>query len=151
MAPFSGNAPLAEQVGLQIKHIEALRFVGWMVKVRSRLIGIGLEVEAHTFAMLEEAYNFEQVGRTRIAGRTEHAHKAFRRNVRGLGKAVEAHGRVDVVAQNCLGERNLAGQHGFEAFAQKFFPEPGVVLYPVPNGFFKVASQGHGSLFYFLS
>jgi len=44
--------------------------------------------------MLKQAHNFKQVGRAGVAGRAEHAHEAFRENVRGLGQAGEVDGRV---------------------------------------------------------
>jgi len=107
-------------------------------------------VKAHALAMLKEAHNFEQIGRTRVADCAEHAHEAFRRKVRCLGEAREPNRGVDVIAQDCLGQRDFAGQHGFETLAEKFFTEPRVALYPVPNGFLRVAGQGHGSFSYFL-
>src|SRR5689334_14443803 len=100
--------------------------------------------------MLKEVQNFKQVRRARIAGRTEHAHEAFRWNMRCLGQTVETHSRVDVIAQNCFGKSDFAGQHGFEAFAQKFLAKLRVELYAVPDGFLEVASKRHGSFSYFL-
>jgi hypothetical protein len=76
-------------------------------------------VKAHACATLKETHNFEEIGRARVAGRTEHAHEAFRRDVRGLGESGEANGCVDVVAQNCLRESDLTGQHGFEALKSR--------------------------------
>jgi hypothetical protein len=58
--------------------------------------------------MLEEAHNFKQVGRARVAGWAEHAHEAFGWNMRSLGEPGESNRCVDVVAQNCLGECDLA-------------------------------------------
>ena len=75
-------------------------------------------MKAHTFAILKEAHNFKEVGRARIASRTKHAHKAFRRNVGSFGKARELDSCVDVVAQNCFGECDFAGEHGVEAFTE---------------------------------
>jgi hypothetical protein len=101
-------------------------------------------MKTHAFAMLKEAHNFKQVGRARVAGRAEHAHEAFGWNVCGLGQADESNRRIDVVAQNCFGESDVAGQHGFEAFTEKFLAELGVALHAVTDGFLKVTGQGHG-------
>ena len=57
------------------------------------------DVKAHAFVMLKGAHDFEQAGHERVTGRAEHAHEALRRNVRSLGRAGKANGRVDVVAQ----------------------------------------------------
>ncbi len=93
--------------------------------------------------MLKEAHNFKQVDRARIATRAEHTHQAFRRNVCSLRETGEANSCVDLIAQNCLRNGHLAGEHGFEAFAQKFLAKLGIPLGAVTNGFLKVASQWH--------
>jgi hypothetical protein len=59
-------------------------------------------VKEHALEMLKEAHNFEQIGRTRVADCAEHAHEAFRRNVRCLGEAREPYRSVDVIVQDCL-------------------------------------------------
>ena len=59
-------------------------------------------------------------------------------------------GPATTVAQNCLRQRDVAGQHGFEAHAEQFLAKFEVALGAVPNGFPEVARQGHGSFFYFL-
>lgn len=105
-------------------------------------------MKAHTFAMLKEAHDFKQVGSARIAGRAKHAHQAFRRNVRGRGKIGEPNSCVDVIAQNCLRETDVARQHGFETFAEKFFTKLSVALHTIPNGFLKITTQGHRSLLF---
>src|SRR5947208_16731190 len=99
--------------------------------------------------MLKEAHNFKQVGRARVARRAEHAHQACGWNVRGLGETGESDSFVDVVAQNCLREGNLAGEHGFETCAEKFFAKLGVALHAVPTRFLKVAGPGHGRISHF--
>jgi pimeloyl-ACP methyl ester carboxylesterase len=63
--------------------------------------------------------------------------------MRGVGQASKSNRRVDVVTQNCLRERDLAREHRFEAFAEKFLAKLGVALYAVPNGLFEIAGQGH--------
>jgi len=107
-------------------------------------------VKAHALAMLKEAHNFEQIGRTRVADCAEHAHEAFRRNVHGLSEASESDCSIDVIAQDCLGQRDFARQYGFEPFAEKFFAKLGVALCAFSDGLLKVAGQGHASFFYLL-
>src|SRR6266849_9257181 len=51
----------------------------WLIR-----IGPGGDVKTHAFALLKEAHDFKEVGRARIAGGTEHAHEAFRRDMSGL-------------------------------------------------------------------
>jgi hypothetical protein len=54
-------------------------------------------------------------------------------------------GPATTVAQHCLGQRDVAGQHGFEAHAQQFLAKLGVALGAVADGFPKVARQGHAA------
>jgi hypothetical protein len=75
-----------------------------------KLTGRLPDVKAHTFMMLKEVHDFREIVGVRIAGWSEHAHEAFRRNVRGLSQAGEANGRVDVVARNCLCQSDIVGQ-----------------------------------------
>jgi hypothetical protein len=72
--------------------------LGWVAVLSLKLTGRLPDVKEHTFMMLKEVHDFKEIVGARIAGWSEHAHEAFRRNMRGLGQAVEANGGIDVVA-----------------------------------------------------
>jgi hypothetical protein len=67
-------------------------------------------VESYALATVKEAHNFKQIGRTRVARRTEHAHKAFRRNVRGLGK-VELASLLNMIKYVFMFKKDGRGEH----------------------------------------
>ncbi len=81
------------------------------------LRGGSLNLETHSFAMLQKTDNFEEILCPRVSRWPEHPHEALRRDVRGLGKLRETDGRIDVVAQNGLGRSDIASDQGFNAFA----------------------------------
>jgi hypothetical protein len=50
----------------------------------------------------------------------------------------EAHGRIDVVAENGLAGGDVATEHGFDAFAQQLLAELWITLHAGANGFLDV-------------
>src|ERR1039457_6160840 len=104
----------------------------------------GLDLETHAFAALEKSDDLEEIAGARVARRAQHSHEAFGRDACGFGEVRKAKGRVDVIAQDGLRRGYIAGEHGFDSFAEKLFSEPGIAHHASANGFLEIASQRHG-------
>src|SRR5208282_5216026 len=104
----------------------------------------GLDLETYAFAALQEADDLEEIVGARVARRPQHSHEAFGRDACGFSEVRKAKGRVDVIAQDGLRRGYVAGQHGFDSFAEKLFSEFGIALDASANGFLEITSQRHG-------
>src|SRR5712692_2643462 len=116
----------------------------WRPRTYPGLNAGGLDVETDPLALLQKTDNFEKVVRSRVAGRSEHPHEAFGRDVRGLGEFGKTDGCVDVVAQDGLGRGDIAGEHGFDPLTQKLFAELGIARNAGTDRLFEITGQGHG-------
>jgi hypothetical protein len=70
--------------------------------------------------------------------------------VRSLCEICEAHGRVDVIAEDGFRHGHISGEHGFDSFSKKRTSKFGITLDASANGLFEIATQGHGTFSYFL-
>jgi hypothetical protein len=94
--------------------------------------------------VLKKADHFEQVRRSWIACWAEHSHETLSRNAGGVREFRKADGRVDVIAQDGLGGRNVAVQHRFETFAKQRSAKLRVALDPCADRLFEITCEGHG-------
>ena len=81
------------------------------------------DFQMHAGLFLQHPDDLRQIGRGRIAARTEHPHEALGRYSRGFGQRWKAGGRIDEVAQYRARRADVALDQGLHRFLEQRLPE----------------------------
>lgn len=101
--------------------------------------GRSLHFEPNFFLPLKIMNDLKQVTSLRIPRRAEHAHQALRRVARASCQFIEAHGRVNVIAQHSFARFHVSGEKALNRFAQQFPSECRITPRPRLNRLLEIS------------
>jgi hypothetical protein len=102
--------------------------------------------QLHAGLLLKSADNIKKVLSAWVALRGEHPMQALAGLVDRLCQTLEAHGRVDKIAQDSLAGNHIARQECVDRFGEQRLAESRVALGASQNGCFEISSECHVSV-----